>query len=380
MAKLRVAVVIPTHFDIHSSLNNLLKVYRHLIKNKNAEVTIFTDKINNVQYTDFKIEKINGIDYKTILEKVLLVLGIPRFYYTDLVEKLKGYDVIESSNPEFYIFAYQSYKAAKRYDARLVYRTSQTVEGFYLFKLTKYIIVPIVKKAYDYASCLLFTNPQAEQRVFNLGLTKSKNKCVVIGHATDTKTFKPLKVKKIKDKAILLSVGGLYKIKGHHLIIKALKRIIDSGYSAELWIVGEGYFKKQLARLAKKLNIEGKVKFLGKKNHEDLAKIYNISDIFVLANYQEVTPAVNEAMVCGKPVVVMECGGRNFVVPDESYGLVAIRFDVDDMAKKIMTLIKSKDMAKNIAKKGRSHILKNFSIEKVAENLYKSFSNGNKNF
>src|SRR3989344_1029090 len=105
MAKLRVAVVIPTHFDIHSSLNNLLKVYRHLIKNKNAEVTIFTDKINNVQYTDFKIEKINGIDYKTILEKVLLVLGIPRFYYTDLVEKLKGYDVIESSNPEFYIFA-----------------------------------------------------------------------------------------------------------------------------------------------------------------------------------------------------------------------------------------------------------------------------------
>ena len=380
MTKLRIAVVIPTHFDIHSSLNNLLKVYRHLIKNRNAEVVIFTDSKNNVQYNDFKIEKINGVDYKTIWEKILLVLGIPRFYYKDLAEKLKGYDVIESSNPEFYGFAYQSYKAAKRYNAKLVYRTSQTIEGFYLFKLTKYIIVPFVKKAYDYASCLLFTNPQAEERVFSLGLTKNKNKCIVIGHATDTKTFRPLKVKKIKDNAILLSVGGLYKIKGHHLIIKSLKRIIDKGYNAELWIVGEGYYKKQLSRLAKKWGIESKVKFLGKKGHEELAKIYNISDIFVLANYQEITPAVNEAMACGKPVVVMECGGRNFVVPDESYGLVARRFDIGDMAGKIITLMRNKFIAGKIAKKGRSHIIKNFSIEKVAEKLYKSFSRGNKNF
>ena len=70
MKKLRVALVIPTHYDIDSSLNNLLKVYRYLIKNNNVEVTIFTDNRNKVQYKNFKIEKINGIDYKTILEKI----------------------------------------------------------------------------------------------------------------------------------------------------------------------------------------------------------------------------------------------------------------------------------------------------------------------
>jgi len=196
MEKLKVAIVIPTHCDIHSSLNNLLKVYRYLIKNKGIEVTVFTDKKNNVHYKDFKIEKIKGIDYKTIFEKIFLVLGIPRFYYTNLVEKLKGYDVIESSNPEFYIFAYQAYKAAKKYKSRLIYRTSQTVEGFYLFRFTKYIITPIVKKAYDYSNALLFTNPQAEKRCIKLGLLKNNEKSVVIGHATDTKTFKPLKAKR----------------------------------------------------------------------------------------------------------------------------------------------------------------------------------------
>lgn len=374
MEKLKVAVVMPTHFDIHSSLNNLLKIYRYLIKNKNIEVTIFTDKKNNVQYKDFKVQKITGLDYKTILEKLLFFLGIPRFYYTNLIEKLKGYNVIESSNPEFYIFAYQAYKAAKKYNARFICRTSQTVEGFYLFKLTKYIVVPIVKKAYDYAKYLLFTNPDAIKRCIKLGLVKKNSKNVVVmGHATDTNTFKPLKVRKDKSKTIILSVGGLYKIKGHHLIIKALKKVIEKGHNAELWIVGGGYYNNHLKKLTKKLNIDNKVNFLGKRSHKELAKIYNMSDMFVLANYQEITPAVNEAMSCGKPVVVMECGGKDLVIPNNSYGLISKRFDIEDMADKITILIKNKDLARKIANKGKHHIIKNFGIKNVAEKIYKCF-------
>ena len=373
MKKLRIAVVIPTHFDVHSSLIILLKVYRHLMKTENVEATIFTDKKNDVSYEGFKIVKIDGIDFKTPLEKLLLLLGLPRFYYKDLVEKLKGYDVIESSNPEFYGFAYQSYKAAKKYNKRLIYRTSQTVEGFFLFKLTKYLVVPIARKAYDYSKFLLFTNQQAEERCLKLGLIKDAKKNIIIGHATDTKCFRPLKKISKSNKIILLSVGGLYKIKGHHLIIKALRKIIDSGFDAELWIVGKGYYKNYLSELAKNLGIDSKVKLLGSKNHEELALIYNQSSIFVLANYQEITPAVNEALACGKPVVVMECGGREFVIPDENYGLIAKRFDVDDLSNKIKKLIVDKNLAQKIANNGRQRIIKNFSVEEVARKFYKAF-------
>lgn len=373
MKKLRVALVIPTHFDVHSSLGNLLKVYSYLIKNKNVEVTIFTDKKNSISYKGFRIEKINGIDYKTMLEKILFVLGIPRFYYTDLIAKLKGYDVIESSNPEFYGFAYQSYLAAKKYNVRLVYRTSQTVEGFYLFSVAKYLIVPFARKAYDYAKWLLFTNQEAAERCVRLGLTdKNTKKIVFMGHATDTKTFRPLAIKKDKKKIILLSVGGLYKIKGHHLIIRALKKIIEKGHNAELWIVGDGYYKISLARLAKELKLEKNIKFLGSKGHGELALIYNNADIFVLANYQEVTPAVNEALACQKPIVVMKTGGCSFVVPNKNYGLIAKRFDVDDMADKIIFLIENPEIADKIAYNGRKRILKNFSIEKVGSKIYKA--------
>lgn len=372
MKKLKIAVVIPTHFDVHSSLIILLKIYRHLMNTEKVEVTIFTDKKNEVSYKGFKIVKIDGIDYKTPLEKILFFLGIPRFYYKDLIEKLEGYDIMESSNPEFYGFAYQSYKAAKKYKKRLILRTSQTVEGFFLFKFTKYFVVPIARKAYDYSKFLLFTNKQAEERCLSLRLIRDAKKSIIIGHATDTKCFKPFKKINKSNKTILLSVGGLYKIKGHHLIIEALKKIVDEGFNAELWIVGNGYYKSSLERLAKKLNIGSKVKFLGSKCHDELALIYNQSSIFVLANYQEVTPAVNEALACGIPVVVMDCGGRESVIPNEEYGLIARKFDVYDMSRKIISLIKDKGLAKKIAYNGRHHILKNFTVEEVARKFYKA--------
>src|SRR3989338_10051356 len=180
MERLKVAIVMPTHFDINSSLNNFIKTYQWLIKNKGIEVTLFTDEKNDVMVEGFKVEKIRGVDYKTILEKILFLVGIPRYYYPNLAEKLMDFDVINANNPEFYAYAYQSYKAAKKYGKRLVLRTSQTVEGFFLYKLlTKYIVNPIVKKSYDYAKFTVFTNPEAEERCLKLGLIEDKKKSVI---------------------------------------------------------------------------------------------------------------------------------------------------------------------------------------------------------
>ena len=372
MNLLKVALVMPTHFDINSSLNNFIKTYEYLIKNKNIEVTLFTDVKNDISLPNFKIKKIKGLDYNTFISKILFALGIPRFYYPNLINELKNFDVITANNPEFYIYSYQAYKAAKKYKTRFVLRTSQTKEGFFLYKLLKLIINPLVKKAYSFSKFCIFTNPQAEQRCLKLGLLNNKNKSIVTGHATDIECFKPIKTKP-NNKTILLSVGGLIELKGHQLIIQAFKKILKKGHDAELWIVGKGHYKQTLIYLTNKLNLINNVKFIGAKGHNELTQLYNSADIFVLANFQEITPAVNEALACEKPVVVMECGGRKFVIPDESYGLVAKKYNTDDLANKIITLINNKTLAKSIAKKGRKRVIDNFSIKIVAEKIYSSF-------
>lgn len=372
MKKIKVAIVIPTHTNMKSSLHVLLGIYSYLSMTKNVQASIFTDSSSRELYKGFETVRIRGMDYNTVFSKILFFLGLPRYYYGDLINKLKGYDVIEASNPEFYIFAYQSYVAARKYNAKLILRTSQTVEGFYLFKFTKYLVVPFVKKAYDYASWLFFTNFEAAERAEKMGLMeKNSGRKVITGHAIDTKVFRPLKAKKQKNK-VILSVAGLYEVKGHHLIIESLAKV-RSRADAELWIAGEGYYEKNLRELAEKMGLGNKVKFLGGRTKEELAKIYNMADVFVLANLQEITPAVSEALACGIPVVVMECGGRKFVIPDEKYGLIARKFDADDMANKMLKILENKKFAERLAEKGRKRVLENFSIEKVAKKFYEAF-------
>ena len=374
MPKLKAAIVIPTQPDLKSSLQNLLKVYEYMIKKHGVEVTIFTDKKNDFSYKGFNVEKIKGFDYRTPIEKVLFLLGLPRFFYFDLVEKLKGYDVIESSNPEFYWFAYQSYLAAKEYGARLIYRTSQTVEGFFLFRFTKPVALYFARRACGYAKYMLFANHEAEKRYIDLGLLQTgSKKSLVIGHPVDTKCFRPLKVEKPARK-VVLSVGGLYKLKGHHIIISAVEKLLHTGYDIELWIVGDGYFKNELIKLAQNLGISDNVKFLGAKKHEELAKIYNQASVFVLANFQEVTPAVNEALACRVPVVAMECGGVDFVIKNQNYGIVTKKFDADGLADGIKRMLDNRKYAGKTAENGRKHILGNFSIEKAAEKIYRCFT------
>ena len=67
MGKLRVAVAIPTHWDIYSSLHNLLKVYRYLIKNKNKAKRIAVNGRRHI-LKNFAIEKVALKIYKTFAE------------------------------------------------------------------------------------------------------------------------------------------------------------------------------------------------------------------------------------------------------------------------------------------------------------------------
>ena len=67
MEKLKVAVVIPAHFDIHSSLHNLIKVYRYLIKNKNKAKRIAVNGRRHI-LKNFATEKVALKIYKTFAE------------------------------------------------------------------------------------------------------------------------------------------------------------------------------------------------------------------------------------------------------------------------------------------------------------------------
>lgn len=375
MKKLRIATVIPPHVNLNSSYLNLAKVYSLIVRKYNAEITVFVDKKINFSFDRLKTINVTSIDNNFGFYKILFFLGLPRLFYTDIVKKLNGFDVIETSSPEFYGYAIQSWIAAKKYNAKLCLRHSTTYYNYFLFPYTKFITLSIARKVADYALKLMFSNPQSMQCYIDFGFVeKGSKKIVILGHATDTSIFKPINIKKNSNKTVLLSVGALIKIKGHQNIIRSLKILIGKCHNVELWIVGEGKDKHWLEDLIKSEDIEKYVKFLGRKNHEELALIYNKSDIFVLANQREITPAVNEALACKKPVVVMDCGGADFVIPDSTFGIVTKKNDIKSLAHGIEIFIKNRKLAAKTAEKGYKRIVENFSIEKIAEKIYKAYS------
>ena len=378
MKKTRIASVIPPHVTTQSFVN-LSKVYSYISKKYNAEITVFVDDKLDYKPKSLKIRKVFGIDSHFGLYKILFFLGLPRFYYPTLVKELRGFDVIESSTPEFYIYALQAYHAAKKYNSRLVLRTSQATYDFFMFPYTKRIALFFAGKACRFASCLCFTHPESRDAYKKMGLIEggAGKKIRVIGHGVDTKIFRPLNIKKDGKKTILLSVAALIKVKGHQNIIKAAKILVDKNYkNSELWVVGEGSYKKELEELAENLGIASHVKFLGALPHGELVKVYNKASMFVFSNLSDVTPAVSEAMLCNLPVVAARCNGLDFVMPSEKYGIVAKHGNAEDLAGGIERLMLDKKLQRSIAANARKHILENFSIEKVGDKLYSAYYTG----
>jgi glycosyltransferase involved in cell wall biosynthesis len=126
----------------------------------------------------------------------------------------------------------------------------------------------------------------------------------------------------------LVCAGELVERKGHHLVVRALRRIIDEGLDAHLWIAGTAgrdgpAYEGVIRKLASELGLAERVHFLGFVPRAELASLMSAADVFCLPSTLEGWPnVVHEASACGAPVVATAVGGVPEMLPSERYGLV----------------------------------------------------------
>jgi glycosyltransferase involved in cell wall biosynthesis len=126
-------------------------------------------------------------------------------------------------------------------------------------------------------------------------------KVVVIPNGINLEEFRGLK-KRSRDYRTILYVGRLEKYKGVQYLVKALPKL-DQG--AILEIVGKGPSKKSLIKLAKKLNVEGRVRFFQDLPRSELLQKYADADVFVLLSEHEAYGiSVAEALCAGTACIV----------------------------------------------------------------------------
>ena len=163
---------------------------------------------------------------------------------------------------------------------------------------------------------------------------------------------------------VFLFVGRLVDWKGINELGQAFNKLINN--NVKLVIVGDGPMRRQVEMLS----TDPRIKYLGRKTSKELISLYFISDVVVLASYDEPWGlVVNEAMAAGKPVIVTDrVGCIDDLVVHEKTGLIVKAKSVTSLCDAMLTLIEDDELSKKMAENALETI-SNWSIENEAVNI-----------
>ena len=162
-------------------------------------------------------------------------------------------------------------------------------------------------------------------------------------------------------------VVNLEKIKGVDILIKAIPIVIKAIPNINVYIAGTGPQGNELKTLVKKLNLEAHVKFLGFISEEDKYQYYKACKIVVVPSRWDCQPfAPLDAAGSGKPVVASRIGGIQDTVEDRKTGLLFEPENTDDLADKIVTLLKDERLREDMGKAAKVKA-KEYDWSKIAE-------------
>jgi glycosyltransferase involved in cell wall biosynthesis len=167
-----------------------------------------------------------------------------------------------------------------------------------------------------------------------------------------------------EEKKIVLFVGRLYHRKGLEILLRSIPPVLQEFSDVRFAISGTGFKKKEesLRNLAKKLDIEDHVTFLGYVPDEKLPNLYSVSDIFVLpAIYENFPFAILEAQATALPVISTKVGGIPEFLADNENGFLITPGDSAQLTQRVLTLLRDPKLAKEMGRRGRSLIEEKFS-------------------
>jgi len=151
----------------------------------------------------------------------------------------------------------------------------------------------------------------------------------------------------------LLSTRNLEPHYGVDMTLKAFPAIRSRYPEATLTIAGTGSQDRPLRRLARQLG-PGGIRFAGRIEPKDMARLYDEHDIFVNSSRVDNQPlSILEAFAAGTPVVSTPAGGIPVMVRDGETGLLLTESEPEAMAEAVGSLLGNPDLARRTALRAR---------------------------
>jgi glycosyltransferase involved in cell wall biosynthesis len=179
----------------------------------------------------------------------------------------------------------------------------------------------------------------------------------------------------------LLCVGRLIPIKGHIVLLRAFAEARRQVPSLRLDIAGRGPLEPALRALAKELEVDDAVRFLGYVAPIQGA-IEDVAVVVVPSMGEGFGMVALEAMERSRPVIAAEIGGLGELVEDGVTGVLVPPGEAEPLAKAIVRLAGDLHLAAQMGSAGRRRALAHFLQERCTERtelLYEDALDGRRN-
>jgi colanic acid/amylovoran biosynthesis glycosyltransferase len=168
----------------------------------------------------------------------------------------------------------------------------------------------------------------------------------------------------------LLLVARLVPVKAPEILVQACALLKKQKIPFICRIVGDGPERPKLADLIRAYHLDQEVEILGFRYQEEVAQLYDWSQVVVLSSRSEGTPmTIIEAMAKARPVVAPRITAIPEMVHDGETGYLFKPGSASDLAEKLARLAADPVLRVRLGDEARRQALKKFDVMSNARNF-----------
>src|SRR3989339_864215 len=304
----------------------------------------------------------NGVELIFVLPKKLdLNVDFLKVVYAD--------DNIPIKKQYYFNSIIQGYTTHKSYESKyelekekdLIYASNLNEEveryGLVAKRIAEEETYDIEKKGMQEADQIIAISDYTKKQIVkHYGI--SPKKVIVIHNGTQFEEFILNEVSNLKkSKKIVLSLGRITLQKGIDYLISAARIVLKYDRNVIFVIAGNGDMYEEIVRKVSDMGIADNFIFTGwVKDKNEIKKMYSMADLFIMPSVSEPFGLVPlEAQMCGTPSLISKQSG---VAEIFSNCLKADFWDVNDMADKIVAVLKYNELHKTLNENGKEEVKK----------------------
>ena len=189
------------------------------------------------------------------------------------------------------------------------------------------------------------------------------------------------KKRKINREIYIGTVSRLIPQKDHTTLVKAMKLVIDKlGNNApRMYIVGDGYLRKQIQNQINELKINHKVVLTGEIDRKEVYNKLHTFNIFIVSSiFEGFCNAMVEAMMSGCSVIASNVNPLPEVIGGKNNGIIFKVGDYENLASNILKLCKDSKLRNKYGHNAKNYAINNYSMKRCVDEhsiLYKKLIN-----